>query len=85
MSASYKTIKKRLAKPDGKERIIAESLHYGVDETAYTYVDDANVAGLIEGIHFTKSPNSLFVDLTDKGLKEFCHALNTLAYFTRYN
>jgi len=80
---SAKAIQKRVEQPDGKERIVCESLHYGVGKSAYTYREDAQVAGLEAGVDFTEGRNPLFVHLTKSGLVTFCHAMNTLAYFCR--
>lgn len=51
----------------GKERIINDTLHFGVGNTVYCYKEDAPHG---KG-YFKPSKNTLFVHLSDIGLKYF--------------
>jgi hypothetical protein len=77
MAISYSQIIKRVNNPDGKERIIKDSLHYGVGNYAYTYSKDAEKAELIINENFIVHEwNPTFVKLTEKGIIKFCKWLN---------
>lgn len=80
---SAKLIQKRCENPDGKERIIRDSLHYGVGNSAYTYAKDATRAGLIPTADYIES-NGCFVHLTQTGLKRFCLWLNRSAIYPNF-
>ena len=66
LTAIYRT------KNDGKERVINESLHFGVGTKKYAYVKDIEQAGIKT---FEKSKNPLFGELSKPNVKKLLEYL----------